>query len=199
MRTTSMMVEALVEMREQSGGVPQEHFWQLAERFRADLVNHAFAIVGKQSDAEDIAQDTLCRAFLDLAKLDDPNKLGSWMRSINRMNALQLLRRQKRMREQRLATGEVATLTKTKFPNRRATPDGSATLAKEDRVIQAVDSLQEPFREVVVLYYWEKLTLAQIAERLGIPPGTVRSRAARADEQLFRKLQSYKRSEEHPK
>lgn len=50
----------------------------------------------------------------------------------------------------------------------------------------------------MVLHYWEKLTLAQVAERLGVPPGTVRSRIARADALLLVKLQALARTEEHP-
>lgn len=122
MRTTSMMVEALLELRHQPGGVPHEQFWQLVERFRADLINQAFAILGNQADAEDVAQDALCRAYVDLHKLQDPRKLGAWLRKINRCHAIDLLRRRKAAREERLATGEAAALTKTRFPRRRATP-----------------------------------------------------------------------------
>ncbi|MCK6470300.1 MAG: RNA polymerase sigma factor [Planctomycetes bacterium] len=197
MRTTSMMVEALLELRHQPGGVPHEQFWQLVERFRADLINQAFAILGNQADAEDVAQDALCRAYVDLHKLQDPRKLGAWLRKINRCHAIDLLRRRKAAREERLATGEAAALTKTRFPRRRATP-GHGEQTEADRIIQAVDALPEAFREVVVLHYWEKLTLAQVAERLGVPPGTVRSRIARADALLLVKLQALARTEEHP-
>lgn len=198
--TTAMMIEALIDMRHQPGGVPADHFWQLVERFRADLVNQALVILGNQADAEDIAQDSLCRAFVDLHKLKDPLKLGAWLRAINRCNALDLRRRRKAQREQRLATGEAATLTKSQLPGRGPTPEAGTPVANEaERVIRAVDGLPETFREVVVLRYWEKLTLAQIAERLSLPPGTVRSRIARADGMLLSKLQSLARTEEHPR
>ncbi|MCZ7646740.1 MAG: sigma-70 family RNA polymerase sigma factor [Planctomycetota bacterium] len=199
MRTTEMMVEALIEARHQGGEVPPDHFWQLAERFRADLVNQALAMLGNQADAEDIAQDSLCQAFVDLAKLEDPTKLGSWLRRINRCNVLDLLRRRKTQREQRLTTGAQAALTKTSFPNRQATPEfGTPLTGAAGQIVRAVDSLPESYREVVVLHYWEKLTLAQIAERLGLPPGTVRSRIARADGILLVKLNALRRAEEHP-
>ena len=87
MATTAMMIEALVAMRHDERGVPVDHFWQLVERFRADLVNQAVAILGDRQDAEDVAQDSLCRAFRCLSQLRDPQKLGSWLRNINRNNA----------------------------------------------------------------------------------------------------------------
>jgi RNA polymerase sigma factor (sigma-70 family) len=60
----------------------------------------------------------------------------------------------------------------------------------EELVVRAVDSLPDPFREVVVLRYWEKFSTEEIAVRLGIPAGTVRSRLTRADGMLARKLAS---------
>ena len=96
MPTTAMMIDALVAMRHEPGGVQADHFWQLVERFRADLVNQAVALLGNRPDAEDVAQDSLCRAFRCLSQLKDPQKLGSWLRTINRNNALQALRRRQK-------------------------------------------------------------------------------------------------------
>ncbi len=200
MQTTEMLVEALIEMRRQPGARCSEHFWQLAERFRADLINQAFRILGNQADAEDVAQDALCRAYIDLHMLKDPLKVGAWLRSLNRHAALQLLRRQRSLREQRLTTGEQVMLTQAKLPRRRATPEEGADFDdRQARMIAAVDALPEIYREVLVLHYWEKLTLAKVAERLALPPGTVRSRVARADEMMLKKLNAMKRAEEHPK
>lgn len=187
MPTTAMMIEALVAMRHDPGGVPASHFWQLVERFRADLVNQAVSILGNRPDAEDVAQDSLCRAFRCLAELKDPNKLGSWLRTINRNNALQALRR--RRREQSRAGGSIdedasAPLT---------TPTGThVAVAQRKRSIEfvarAVDSLPEAFREVIVLRYWEKLRYEEIAMRLGVAEGTIKSRMARADRLLHAAL-----------
>lgn len=199
MPTTAMMIEALIEMRHQEGGVAQDHFWKIVERFRADLVNQALAILGNQADAEDIAQESLAQAFVDLSKLRDPQKLGAWLRSINRCNALDLHRRRKIQREQRLATGEQESLTRDQIPGRGGTPAAGSRHDEGDLVVRAVDSLPEQYREIVVLRYWEKMTLAQIAIHMALPPGTVRSRIARADEILMRKLQALLKAEEHPK
>ncbi len=181
MPTTELAVEALVGLRHEPGGIALEHFWQLIERFRADLVNQALLILGSQQDAEDVAQETLCKAFLDLSKLRDASKLGAWLRQINRFNAINLQRQRIRQREERLATGQLNAL--------EAENENKATPA-EERVVRAVDSLPEAFREVVVLRYWEKCSTEDIAARLGIPAGTVRSRLTRADGMLARKLQN---------
>lgn len=187
MPTTAMMIEALVALRHGEQGVPADHFWQLVERFRADLVNQAVAILGGRQDAEDVAQDSLCRAFRCLSQLKDPRKLGAWLRNINRNNALQALRR----RRQEPGIAETGQVRRIEAP---ATSPTGTNLEAADReraieqVARAVDALPDVFREVVVLRYWEQLSNDRIALRLGIPEGTVKSRLARADRELHEKL-----------
>jgi len=198
-RTTELLVEALAEVRASGQTLPEERFWQLVERYRADLVNQALAVLGNQADAEDVAQESLCQAFMQLHQLNDPAKVGAWLRSINRCNALDARRRRRSKREQRLATGEAAVLTAGHFPG-RGRPSGAVPLDREaGQVVGAVETLPDPYREVVILRYWEKLTLEQIADKLGVPAGTVRSRMARADELLLHKLNALRKTEEHPR
>ncbi|MCW8133357.1 MAG: RNA polymerase sigma factor [Planctomycetota bacterium] len=190
MPTTEMMIEALSTMRQQPGADSNEqHFWQLMERFQADLVHQALAILGNQADAEDVAQDTLCRAYQEMHTLKDPARLGAWLRAINRCKALDLLRKRKAQREERLGTGAQEALTKEMLPNRGATPaEGHAVNDQAEQIFRAVESLPAPYREVLLLRYMEKLTLEEIARRLAIPPGTARSRMARADGLLVQRL-----------
>lgn len=187
MPTTAMMIEALVAMRHDPGGVPQDHFWQLVERFRADLVNQAMGILGNRPDAEDVAQESLCIAFRNLPQLADPQKLGRWLRTINRNNALLVLRRR---RTERMQTSPVLD---PQVPAPLTTPTGTKLEAAgrrsaANKVARAVDTLPDSFREVVVMRYWEQLKNAEIAARLGIPEGTVKSRLARADRILLNTL-----------
>lgn len=192
MPTTAMMIERLIEMRTDPDGAPVDQFWMLAERFRADLVNQAYCLLGNQQDAEDVAQESLCKAFVDLDQLRDPTKLGFWLREINRRMALNLRRKRCRSREERLATGQ---LTAISSPEEEADPLTDPI----DKVLQAVDSLQTNFREVIVMRYWERLSNEEIAMRLGIPAATVRSRLARADRMLAVKLKVLMREDEHPR
>ncbi|MCW8133496.1 MAG: sigma-70 family RNA polymerase sigma factor [Planctomycetota bacterium] len=187
MPTTAMMIEALVAMRHEPGGVPAEHFWQLVERFRADLVNQSVAILGSSEDAEDVAQESLCLAFRALPTLKDPRKLGTWLRTINRNNALMILRR-RRMDPLR---GGAAIDSQVAAPITTPTGSNLEQVGREqtvEQVARAVDSLPEPFREVVVLRYWEGMSNDHIAVRLGVPEGTVKSRLARADRILHERL-----------
>lgn len=186
MPTTAMMIEALLEMRTDPGGVSPEHFWQLVERFRAGLVNQAFAILGNQADAEDVAQESLCQAFQDLHTLADPKRLGVWLRQINRCNALDLQR--KRAREKLRATGSGENWAAPETTPTGTNLDDVRRRTNVELVACAVDALPEPFREAVVLRYWEKRSYEEMAEFLSVPLGTVKSRLARADRMLVSKL-----------
>jgi RNA polymerase sigma-70 factor (ECF subfamily) len=194
MPTTAVLIDTLIAMRQEAGDAPLEQFWKLMERFRADLVNQAFVILGNQEDAEDAAQETLSQAFVNLDQLRDPAKLGSWLRGINRNVSLNLRRRRARSGEERLATGQMNQLQA-----RRTTTQSNALPSKNPSIVaRAVDGLPEQFREVLVLRYWEKLSNDEIAQRLALPPGTVRSRMCRADRMLADKLQSLIQQENHP-
>ena len=177
MTTTSLMIEALVALRQDPTSATSEHFWILVERFRADLVNQAVAILGNQSDAEDVAQESLCEAFQDLGELQDPRKIGKWLRGINRHHALSLRRKRERDR---------ARVEKLERPALE-TREGNDL----ERIARAVDALPAPYREVVVLRFWEKRTTEEIASLLGIPRGTVKSRLFRADRTLYERLRGY--------
>ncbi|HYF48466.1 MAG TPA: sigma-70 family RNA polymerase sigma factor [Planctomycetota bacterium] len=192
MPTTAMMVEALVGMRKEPGGIGPDYFWQLVDRFRADLVNQALVLLDSKQDAEDIAQETLCKAFLQLHQLKDPSKLGAWLRQINKCNALNLRRRRQREKEQRLSTGQVESIQAPRTSD-------TAQQRVRDQILKAVDSLPEPYRDVVVLRYLEKLSTDEVAIRLGVPSGTVRGQLTRADELLARKLHLLQKKEEQPR
>jgi RNA polymerase sigma-70 factor (ECF subfamily) len=185
------MVNALTGIRNQPDG--PEYFWQLVERFRADLIHQAYVIVGNQHDAEDTAQETLSQAFLRLDELRDPAKLGAWLRGINRYNALSLRRERKHdsKREIHIPTGELVSLEGK---------DGAGEeTVNDDALIRAVDELPDPYREVVILRYVEKLSTDDIATRLGVPSGTVRGQLTRADGMLAKKLKLMQTAEDHPR
>ncbi|MCW8133035.1 MAG: RNA polymerase sigma factor [Planctomycetota bacterium] len=180
MPTTDMMIEAFIQHQKDPLAAPIHHFWQLVDRFRADLINQGYAILGNLQDAEDVAQETLCRAYRELHQLNDPTKLGAWIRSINRCNALDLRRRRKRECNARHEIQEQGSDPAT---------GGFTQVDVKELIARAVDSLPEDLRTVVVFRYWEHLPYQEIARRLNMPLGTVKSQLARADRLLERRLQ----------
>jgi RNA polymerase sigma-70 factor (ECF subfamily) len=180
MPTTDMMIEAFIQHRNDPLAAPLHHFWQLVDRFRADLINQGYAILGNLQDAEDVAQETLCRAYRELHQLHDPLKLGAWIRSINRCNALDLRRRRKR---------EFSAKHEIQEQGSDPATGGFTQVDMRELIARAVDSLPEDLRTVIVFRYWEHLPYQEIARRLGMPLGTVKSQLARADKLLEKRLQ----------
>jgi RNA polymerase sigma-70 factor, ECF subfamily len=136
--------------------------------------------------AEDVAQDALLTAYRNLKQLDDPQKFAPWLYRI----AVRAARRSARQTPVLSAEG----VTAPEPPSDTAT---SSTLGAGDaderrtRVRRAVAELEEPYRIVVTLHYLEGLDGAQIAQRLQVPHGTVRSQLSRARGLLQEKLKRF--------
>lgn len=192
MPTTAMMIEALIEHRNSamdSAELPPAYFWQLVERYRATLVNQAYAILGNQSDAEDVSQESLCEAFQDLRSLKNPQMLSNWLRQINRRNALDLLRTRRSEKRKVENAGNDSD-------RRGAVSGGYSQLDVREVVARAIDALPEALRDVIVLRYWEHLSYQDISARLDIRLGTVKSQLARADARLEQALKKFVASAE---
>lgn len=127
------------------------------------------------ADIEDAAQLTLISVMEKIDQFEGRSRFQTWVRAIARNEALQVLRRKQRKSE---PTGdevpEVAAFS------RRL----SSVVADEHAVRQALERVPEPYREALVLREFDGLGYDEIAERLGVPVGTVRSRISRARDLL---------------
>lgn len=159
-------------------------FWEIVERYRGDLVNQAFALLGSQDDAEDVAQETFCEAFRDRDRLAKVRSLGAWLRQINRANALNRARgrsRDARKNERR----------QREAPPRLATTGGLSLIELRDCVTQAIEHLPAKQRAVVVMRFWQQRSYEEIAAALKLPEGTVGRLLFEATQQLFGRLQPH--------
>jgi RNA polymerase sigma-70 factor, ECF subfamily len=153
------------------------------------LYRLALGLVGNPDDAEDVLQDSYCRAFEKRASFAGPTGLGAWLASIVRNQAIDCLRSR---RSRRAAVTLEADLPQTAEESRSSiesvpTQDafGSPELGverEEARVAleSAILSLPLPFRAVFMLREVEGLSLQQTADYLDIPVATVKTRAHRA-------------------
>jgi RNA polymerase sigma-70 factor (sigma-E family) len=155
-------------------------FEELAQSARPALVRAAYAVTGRREDAEDAVQSSLVKA------------MGAWQRVAG----------QERWRQQAYVRQIVVNTCRSgwrKWGARVSVGDmpelvqQPATDAVDDRelVRQALDSLPARQREVLLLRYYEDLSEAEIATRLGCAPGTVKSSAARALRALRDMLPEY--------
>jgi RNA polymerase sigma-70 factor (ECF subfamily) len=165
-------------------------FAQLMRRWETPIQRLCTRMLGDEHRGEDLTQDTFARLF---AKRKDYQPTGRFSTYLWRM-ALNLcydeLRRMKRRPESPLVDEEYGDLDGA--PHfKSADPSADALLLQQEQgemVRHAVLQLSEAYRSVVVLRHYENLKFREIADVLGIPEGTVKSRMAEALSQLHRIL-----------
>jgi RNA polymerase sigma-70 factor, ECF subfamily len=148
-------------LRARSGD--HDAFDVLARSVTARLYAIALRILRDVHLAEDSVQDSLVDGWRDLRALRDPALFDAWMTRILVRNCY---RAAKRVRAARQLT----------VPNTEHASDHSTEVAERDRLAQAFGQLTPEHRVVVVLRYYLEWEPAEIADALGVAPGTVRSR-----------------------
>lgn len=134
------------------------------------LFTAAFLLCRDEALAEDLVFRTLARAVRRIGQYRESAPFYNWLYSI----LLNLYRSDLRKRKaEPFTTGEVPEASVSAW----AGPEGEPLSADEaDAVRRAVQALPPIFREAVVLRYFEDKSLAEMAELLAVPLGTVKSR-----------------------
>jgi RNA polymerase sigma-70 factor, ECF subfamily len=149
-------------------------FDELYRRHRDRVARAAYLVIGHAETAQDLAQDAFLVAWRDLGRLRDPSAFRAWVTGI----ALNLTRRPALLRRFRGSAPE------------RETPVVHEGLEAGIVVRRAVAALPHRMRAVVVLRYYGQLSEPEIADAMGIPVGTVKSRLQRARARLAATLGS---------
>ena len=128
------------------------------------------------ADAEELAQESLIRAMVNLPALSEPTSYGAWLRGIANHVCSDWHRRQRRAPQ-------------NEFMEQAASPESDpadlAAIADEHMMLQSqIHELPEELREVLLLFYYEDYSYDEIAAWLGVARATVSERLARARNQL---------------
>ena len=161
--------------------------WEmLVRRFQSRIYGIARTYVGDADEARDLAQDIFVRIYRHLDGCRDADRFLPWMIRIARNACIDHLRRRKaRPPAQDIPAEEALRLV---APGE--TPDEDIIRRERLRIIEiALQTLSEINREMILLKDMQGLTLEEIAELLGLPLGTVKSRTSRARLELARAVQ----------
>lgn len=123
----------------------------------------AYSYVQEEQAALDVVQNAICRALEGCFGLKNPLALKTWFYRILVNESLQYLRKQKK--ETTLTEEHTATLTYSE-----------PAFEEDKRAYEGVMLLPEPMKTVVLLHFYEDLTLKQIAEITDTPLSTVKTR-----------------------
>lgn len=145
--------------------------WGAARRV---CLRHAYRYAGNRSDAEDIAQDALLRAWRRRATLRRAERREQWLATIVRNEAF------------RHSARPWPDLTPTVEEGRGTEDERVAAVVERVDLQAALDRLDERDRRLLAMRYEDDLTQAAIADLLGVPEGTVKVRLHRARDKLRR-------------
>jgi RNA polymerase sigma-70 factor (ECF subfamily) len=154
----------------------------LFARHNLRVYRFVLRFVGDESLAEDIVNETFVGVWRDAARFGGNSQVSTWILAIARFKALSALRRRK---DDALDDVEAAAIPDT-------ADDPEIAMQGKDRVAilrQCMSHLSRDHREILDLVYYHEKPLHEVAEIVGVPCNTVKTRAFYARKQLSKLLQ----------
>jgi RNA polymerase sigma-70 factor (ECF subfamily) len=168
-----------------------EAFGEIVRRWERRIFALAYGMLGREEDARDATQETFLSAFRNLRNFRGEAKVSSWL---HRIAVNQCITRQRRAKVRNEAALDDET-------ERDAASFAAPLEILPSRVVEgrertvavrrAVNSLPVELRQVIVMKEFEDLTFREIADVLGLPLSTVKSRLYTALRQLQMRLQKF--------
>lgn len=160
-----------------------EAFGILLRRYERELYGYLRRYLGDSDLADDVFQNTFLQLYTKISQYEAGRPVRPWLYTIATHQAIDALRRANRhqalsldQNRQDLGNGEVRNLVDL-LENRTPGPVEEADGAERRQRVRAdVENLPDFLRQVVVLAYYQGLKYREIADILGIPVGTVKSR-----------------------
>lgn len=175
------MTEQELVARAQRGD--QESFARLVEANQNKIYTLALRLTGHPEDAADLAQEAFLRAWRSLPSFQGDSSFSTWLYRLASNLCIDFLRREKRRKSAAAVSldDEEENAPPLEVPDHRFTPE-SELERRELRaaVARGLSKLSDDHRQVLVLREMDGLSYAEIAGRLELEEGTVKSRIARA-------------------
>jgi len=165
-------------------------FEELVRKHQKKMLNIAFRMIGNYEDACEIVQDAFVSAYKAIKHFEEKARFSTWLYTIvvnlsrNRLNQLKI----KNSREAFSMDDPVPT-DSSEFAVELASSEPSVLEKLEKRDVQkkvqvCIDSLDNEFKEVIILRDMQGFSYDEISDMLKMPGGTVKSRLFRAREML---------------
>jgi RNA polymerase sigma-70 factor (ECF subfamily) len=150
------------------------------------VFNVAYKFVGKHDEAEDLTQDIFLKIFRALGTFDRRANFQTWIVSISRnlcIDHYRSVRKERQMIATEVDAGDLQPVSSDRGPYHAAEHQDLRGLLR-----QALQTLPASLRTAVVLRDLQELSYQEIAEKLGLPEGTVKSRINRGRIELAHQL-----------
>lgn len=157
-------------------------FTDLLRRYQHSVYGLCYRLLGEREAASDATQEAFVRAYAALSSFDPDQRFDLWLLRIARNHCYDLLRR-RGVRPQ--ADEEAAALAVDSAPTALDRLEEAETSRNLEAALQGLPASD---REVLALYYVQRKKTREIADLIGVAPGTVMARLFRAREKLRKNL-----------
>lgn len=187
-QASSQQIESLVQRAQQGDA---RAFAALVDKYQDSIYNYVARMLHDRTEAEDVAQEAFVRAYQALPEFRGASSFQTWLYRIASNLAIDAARRRGRRStlslEEPVSTddGDVSR----QFPDEQPGPFEQVRSSEiQQTVREAIAELSPKLRAVIALYDLQGLSYQEIADILGCPVGTVKSRLFNARNQLHDKL-----------
>ena len=150
----------------------EDAFNLLFARYRVPITSYVYRLVGKQAEAESIAQEAFLRVLQKADRYIYPKRFSTWFYTIARNLATDFLKKKRAV-----VTDNFRSLSESMLGPAPAVAEQEAAAHEElQQLVRALQELPLTYREVVVLRALQELSYREIAAIVGCPESTARSR-----------------------
>ncbi len=167
-------------------------FDSIYEKYHIPILRSAYLICGNREDAEDVMQDTFVACWLHIRELRKDESFRYWLFRIMTQAA-----RKTAKEHAVLVPDETIQDTADRSQLQQPVSDNYERVLDENIVENALRTLSKQQREVIVLYYYNDMSVKEIAKTLQVFEGTVKSRLFTARRQMKSALQRLKKEREN--
>jgi RNA polymerase sigma factor (sigma-70 family) len=158
-------------------------FRKIVEKYQNAIYRLCLSYVSNHEEAEDAAQDIFLRAYKSLHRFNLEKRFYTWLYTIALNNLKTRYSRILRFKEKTDAK------KREKQPDEQTPEEHVEKQETSEEIDQSVRTLPAPLKEVVLLYYFDEKSVAEITEILGLSSEAVKSRLHRARKKLREKLE----------
>src|SRR5712691_3529421 len=177
--TTETLIERCVQGDQSAWDLIVGQYWR-------KVFNVAYKFVGKHDEAEDLTQDIFLKIFKSIGTFDRRANFQTWLISISRnlcIDHYRSVRKERQTIARDVDSNDLQPVAPERGPYAQAEHHDLRAQLR-----QALETLPLTLRTAVVLRDLQELSYQEIADRLGLPEGTVKSRINRGRIELARQL-----------